>query len=83
MQISSHWRFGFEIEVVLGTLDDSRFLELESDPMDTASPIYCRAVADPSFETAVDSAHHLDGLASIVFDLVGRADCSVCGDAKE
>ena len=45
VQISSHWRFGFEIEVVLGALDDPRFFEFESDPMDTASPIYCRAVA--------------------------------------
>ena len=45
VQISRHWRFGFEIEVVLGALDDQRFFELESDPMDMASPIYCQAVA--------------------------------------
>ena len=45
VQIFSHWRFGFEIEVVLGTLDDPRFFELESDPMDIASLSYCRAVA--------------------------------------
>lgn len=45
MEISSHWRAGFEIEVVLGALDDQRFTDYESDPMDMASPAYCQAVA--------------------------------------
>lgn len=45
MSLSSHWRAGFEIEVVLGDLDDPRFFECNDDPMDMASSIYCQAVA--------------------------------------
>lgn len=39
------WRAGFELEVILGDLDDSRFEDDLDDPMDEASPSYCRAVA--------------------------------------
>jgi hypothetical protein len=39
------WSAGFEIEVILGDLDDARFEEDAFDPMDEASPQYCRAVA--------------------------------------
>ena len=42
---SKPWRAGFEIEVVLGDLDDRRFEYANEDPMDMASPQYCQAVA--------------------------------------
>lgn len=42
---SENWRFGFEAEVVLGTLDDPRFEDAYYDPMDVASHAYCQAVA--------------------------------------
>lgn len=45
MESTSPWRIGFEIEIVLGDLDDPRFFEHESDPMDMASASYCQAVA--------------------------------------
>jgi hypothetical protein len=43
----SPWRAGFELEVILGDLDEAGFAEeLElSGAMDEASPTYCRAVA--------------------------------------
>ncbi|MEL6704317.1 MAG: hypothetical protein AAFP15_08535 [Bacteroidota bacterium] len=39
------WRAGFEIEVILGDLDDPRFADYIFDPMDCASAQYCQAVA--------------------------------------
>lgn len=39
------WRAGFELEVILGDLGDPRFEYCNDDPMDTASPEFCRAVA--------------------------------------
>ncbi|NLR72072.1 hypothetical protein HGI47_14445 [Novosphingobium sp. ERN07] len=47
MSIFSTWRAGFEIEVILGDLDDPVFeRELrEHGPMDQASPKFCQAVA--------------------------------------
>lgn len=45
MQSDTIWRAGFEIEVVLGDLDDDRFYYALRDPMDIASPAYCQAVA--------------------------------------
>lgn len=39
------WRAGFEIEVVLGDLDDERFHYALQESMDIASPAYCQAVA--------------------------------------
>jgi len=41
----ARWRAGFELEVILGDLDDPKFAEDLEDPMDEASPEYCRAVA--------------------------------------
>lgn len=42
-EIPDYWRIGFEVEVVLGDLNDSRF---EVDEfMDMAEPRYCQAVA--------------------------------------
>lgn len=45
MEFSASWRVGSEIEVVLGTLGDERFVDYETDPMDMASRAYCQAVA--------------------------------------
>lgn len=45
MQNEGEWRAGFEVEVILGDLDDERFINDLRDPMDTASPLYCQALA--------------------------------------
>lgn len=45
MQSDNDWRAGFEVEVVLGDLDDDRFYVDLDDPMDVASPTFCQAVA--------------------------------------
>lgn len=45
MKFSESWRVGFELELILGDLNDPRFEYFNSDPMDVASQQYCRAVA--------------------------------------
>lgn len=45
MAFLESWRVGFELELILGDLDDPRFESYADDPMDIASPAYCRAVA--------------------------------------
>lgn len=45
MAFLDSWRIGFELELLLGDLDDSRFQEYLDDPMDVASQAFCRAVA--------------------------------------
>lgn len=45
MAFLDSWRVGFELELILGDLDDLRFAPYADDPMDIASPAFCRAVA--------------------------------------
>ncbi|KEQ53059.1 hypothetical protein BV95_02715 [Sphingobium chlorophenolicum] len=45
MAFAESWRVGFELELILGDLNDPRFEYFNSDPMDVASHEYCRAVA--------------------------------------
>ena len=45
MAFSPSWRAGFELELVLGDLNDPRFAIYAEDPLDEASPEYCKAVA--------------------------------------
>lgn len=43
--IDDIWRAGFEVEVILGDLDEARFMPYLDEAMDEASPGYCQAVA--------------------------------------
>lgn len=47
MTANEHWRAGFEIEVILGDLDEPSFAKGLSafGPMDKASPAFCRSLA--------------------------------------
>lgn len=45
MSDRKEWRAGFEVEVILGHLDDLQFFEDLREPMDVASLRYCRALA--------------------------------------
>ena len=45
MAFLDSWRIGFELELLLGDLDEDRFHGYLEDPMDTASRSFCRTVA--------------------------------------
>lgn len=56
------WRAGFEVEVILGDLGIPRFArEVADEPMDLASPEFCRAVAKALTEQTGHMVNGTDG----------------------